>query len=86
MDLNKYIVYEIMNLPIDNSVSLMVAIKILESKVKVNLLMDKDYRPYYSVNIDEILKTDITPENLIEIRNNGWCLSEDKEYIVKFLN
>lgn len=88
MELNEYIIAEILSLDCDNSLSLSNALSILMSKykLKVDLLLNDKYVPYYSVSIKDILSSDIDGEDLINIRNNGWELSSDKKYIVKFLN
>ena len=85
MELNKYIIYEIMKLDSDNSTSLMNGINVLNEKVKVDLLSSIDYKIYYQASIDDILKSDIDADTIIYLRNGGWELSEDKKYIVKFL-
>lgn len=85
MDLNEYIVYEIMKLESDNSTSLFNSLNILEGKVKVDLLSDEKHKLYYQANIKDILKTDIDADKIIQLRNGGWELSDNKKHIVKFL-
>lgn len=85
MELNEYIIYEIMKLDSDKSTSLFNSLGLLNSKIKVDLLHDEKYNLYYRANIKDILNSDFDADNIIYIRNGGWELSEDKKYIVKFL-
>ena len=88
MELNEYIIAEILSLDCDNSCSLSNALSILMSKykLKVGLLLNDDFVPYYCVSVNDILSINIDGEDLINIRNNGWELSSDKKNIIKLLN
>lgn len=85
MELNEYIIYEIMKLESDKSVSLFNSLALLNNKVKVDLLQDEKFNLYYQAKIKDILKSDLDADNIISLRNSGWELSDNKEYIVKFL-
>lgn len=87
MELNEYVIAEIMKLECDNSLSTSNALAILITKYNINveLLMNEKYVPYYNVLVSDILKSNITAEDLINLRNNNWELSSDNKYIVKFL-
>lgn len=85
MDLNKYILYEIMKIDSDNSTSLFNTLRILNGKVKVDLLSDEKYSLFYQAKISDILKSDLDTEDIIYLRNGGWELSENKNYIVKYI-
>lgn len=85
MELNEYIIYEIMKLESDKSVSLFNSLALLNNKVKVDLLQDEKFNLYYQAKIKDILKSDLDADNIINLRNSGWELSDNKEYIVKFL-
>lgn len=85
MDLNKYILYEIMKVDSDGSTSLFNSLNVLGNKVKVDLLSDEKHTLYYQANISDILKSDLDTDEIIYIRNGGWELSEDKESLIKFI-
>lgn len=85
MDLNKYILYEIMKVDSDGSTSLFNSLRVLNGKVKVDLLSDEKHSLYYQANISDILKSDLDTEDIIYLRNGGWELSENKEFIVKYI-
>ena len=74
-----------MKLESDKSVSLFNSLALLNNKVKVDLLQDEKFNLYYQAKIKDILKSDLDADNIISLRNSGWELSDNKEYIVKFL-
>jgi hypothetical protein len=47
--------------------------------------MNDNYEPYYVVNVEDVIKSNMTMEDLLYIRNNGWELSNNCKNIVKFL-
>ena len=72
-----------MNLDSTNELGLAISINILNKFAKVDLLMGEKNQLYYSVNVNDLLLSDITSEDLIDVRNGGWKLSEDKKNIIK---
>ena len=84
MELNEYIIYEIMKLDSDNSTSLFNSLRVF-GDIKVDLLHDENNVIFYQVKISDIIKNKLTTDDMIYLRNGGWELSENKEYIVKFL-
>ena len=85
INMNKYFLYEIMKLDSDNSLSLTNSIVLLSKYVDVKLMNSEDNNLYYTCKVDDILKSNIDNEELIEIRNGGWELSNDKECLIKKL-
>lgn len=81
--MNKVVFNEIMNLDSTNELGLAISINILNKFAKVDLLMGEKNQLYYSVNVNDLLLSDITSEDLIDVRNGGWKLSEDKKNIIK---
>lgn len=81
----KELVEEIMSLPITKEYSLLNAIKILNTYGEVNLLQNEDYSLEYKCELSELMESEITPEELMNVRQGGWFLSEDKKYICKKL-
>lgn len=81
----KELVEEIMSLPITKEYSLLNAIKILNTHGEVNLLQNEDYSLEYKCDLSELMESEITPEELMNVRQGGWFLSEDKKYICKKL-
>lgn len=81
----KELVEEIMSLPITKEYSLLNAIKILNTHGEVNLLQNEDYSLEYKCELSELMESEITPEELMNVRQGGWFLSEDKKYICKKL-
>jgi hypothetical protein len=86
-ELNEYLIRDLLSLENDNSVSLTNALSVLinDYHINVELLMNDDYEPYYVVNVEDVIKSNMAMEDLLYIRNNGWELSSDRKYIVKFL-
>lgn len=84
MELNEYIIYEIMKLESDGSTSLFNSLNILNGKVKVYLLHDENNNLFYQANIKDILKSDLDADKIILLRNGGWEISSDNKNIVKF--
>lgn len=87
MELNEYLIRDLLSLENDNSVSLTNALSVLinDYHINVELLMNDDYEPYYVINVEDVIKSNMAMEDLLYIRNNGWELSSDRKYIVKFL-
>ena len=81
----KELVEEIMSLPITKEYSLLNAIKILNTHGEVNLLQNEDYSLEYKCELSELMESEITSEELMNVRQGGWFLSEDKKYICKKL-
>ena len=86
-ELNEYLIRDLLSLENDNSVSLTNALSVLinDYHIKVELLMNDNYEPYYIVNVEDVIKSNMTMEDLLYIRNNGWELSNNGKNIVKFL-
>lgn len=86
-ELNEYLIRDLLSLENDNSVSLTNALSVLinDYHINVELLMNDDYEPYYIINVEDVIKSNMAMEDLLYIRNNGWELSSDRKYIVKFL-
>jgi tRNA A22 N-methylase len=87
MELNEYLIRDLLSLENDNSVSLTNALSVLinDYHINVELLMNDNYEPYYVINVEDVIKSNMAMEDLLYIRNNGWELSSDRKYIVKFL-
>ncbi len=87
MELNEYLIRDLLSLENDNSVSLTNALSVLinDYHINVELLMNDNYEPYYIINVEDVIKSNMAMEDLLYIRNNGWELSSDRKYIVKFL-
>ena len=86
-ELNVYLIRDLLSLENDNSVSLTNALSVLinDYHINVELLMNDNYEPYYVINVEDVIKSNMAMEDLLYIRNNGWELSSDRKYIVKFL-
>ena len=84
-EIKKYYLDEIMKLEPDNETINYEALKILNSYVKVELLMNDKFNTYYICSVEDILNSDISNEELIQIRNNGWQYSDDKKSLIKNL-
>lgn len=86
--MNRYVFDEIMKLPSDNSVSVSNSIVKLFGLVSIKLLneMNTEFNKctlFYQVSINDILKSKITNDDLVFIRNAGWEIKGDN--IVRFL-
>ena len=86
-ELNEYLIRDLLSLENDNSVSLTNALSVLinDYHINVELLMNDNYEPYYVINVEDVIKSNMAMEDLLYIRNNGWELSSDRKYIVIFL-
>lgn len=81
----KELVEEIMSLPITKGYSLLNSIKILNTYGEVDLLQNEDYSLEYKCKLSDIIESEITPDELINVRQGGWFLSEDKVFLCKKL-
>ena len=85
LKVDRYIIEEIMKLECDNSVGHFNSFNLLNSKSFVELINGSDNNLFYRCSIDDIINSDISAEELILIRNGGWELSKNKEFIVKYI-
>lgn len=83
--MNRVFLEEIMKLESNNDFGLFSSLNILKKYVNVDLLMNEKKELYYSVNISDILLSEISSDELINIRNNGWEISNDKKYLIKII-
>ena len=83
--MNKYILEEIMNLPIDgeDSIGLITSISYIQRFANVELMTNEHNDIYYQVLVSDLLLSDIDSDTLMQLRNNGWGLSSDKTKILK---
>jgi hypothetical protein len=80
--MNKYIIYEIMKEEPTMEVGLMNTISILSNYDNVKLIQNEK-NLQYQVDIDKLVSNEISYEELIDIRNGGWELSEKKDCLIK---
>lgn len=83
--MNRIFLEEIMKLKSSNDFGLFSSLNILKKYVNVDLLMNEKNELYYSVNVNNILLSDISSDELINIRNSGWELSSDKKFLIKII-
>lgn len=83
--MNRIFLEEIMKLKSINDFGLFSSLNILKKYVNVDLLMNEKNELYYSVNVNNILLSDISSDELINIRNSGWELSSDKKFLIKII-
>lgn len=83
--MNRIFLEEIMKLKSNNDFGLFSSLNILKKYVNVDLLMNEKNELYYSVNVNNILLSDISSDELIDIRNSGWELSSDKKFLIKII-
>ena len=83
--MNRIFLEEIMILKSNNDFGLFSSLNILKKYVNVDLLMNEKNELYYSVNVNNILLSDISSDELIDIRNSGWELSSDKKFLIKII-
>lgn len=83
--MNRIFLEEIMKLKSNNDFGLFSSLNILKKYVNVDLLMNEKNELYYSVNVNNILLSDISSDELIYIRNSGWELSSDKKFLIKII-
>lgn len=81
--MNKIILEEIMKLPQTEEFGLMCSISILSKYGTVDILQDDKHNLYYQIKVSDILLSDITAEDLMNVRNSGWELSDDKKCLIK---
>lgn len=88
MELNIYILREIMNLDeLDTSEALsnLNGFALMKKYVNVKLINDNDNNLSYQANVNDILESSISIEELITLRQSGWELSEDEKIVFKHL-
>lgn len=81
--MTKYEIYEVMKLPSDDSVSLINSLNILMKNVEVKLLNNSKNELYYKIDINDIILSKLTIDDLIKVRNGNWILTQDKKNIIK---
>lgn len=81
--MNKVFFNEIMKLKPNNDFGLFNSLNVLKKYVNIDLLMNEKKELYYSVKINDILLSEISSEELINVRNNGWEISNDKNFLIK---
>ena len=88
MELNIYILKEIMNVEVEDTsdaLSNLNGFALMKKYVDVQLTNDKDNNLSYQANVSEILESNISVEELITLRQGGWELSEDEQIFFKHL-
>lgn len=88
MELNIYILREIMNVDTDDTseaLSNLNGFALMRKYVGVQLINDKDNNLSYQANVSDILESEISIEELITLRQSGWELSEDEKIFFKHL-
>ena len=86
MDFKKYYLDEIMKLDIDNSSEnngMLNTLLMLRKYVEVKFLTNESNELYYQCEVNDILNSNISNEELITLRNNGWEYSKDKACLIK---
>lgn len=83
--MNRIFLEEIMKLKSSNDFGLFSSLNILKKYVNVDLLMSEKNELYYSVSVNNILLSDISSDELINVRNSGWELSSDKNFLIKII-
>lgn len=83
--MNRVFLEEIMKLKSNNDFCLFSSLKILKKYANVDLLMNEKKELYYCASINDILLSDISSDELINIRNNGWEISNDKKSLIKII-
>jgi len=54
--------------------------------VRVNLEMDREtLEHYYSINVEELLNSQMPTSDLDDIKNQGWAFDKEKKNIIIFL-
>ena len=88
MELNIYILKEIMNVEVEDTsdaLSNLNGFALMKKYVDVQLTNDKDNNLSYQANVSEILESNISVEEPITLRQGGWELSEDEQIFFKHL-
>ena len=85
--INKYLLKEALSFdPIESeSLGNINSFALLQKFVKVNLINDENNVLTYQASINDIIDSDIKLEDLIQLRNSGWGINEEKNVIFKQL-
>ena len=75
-------VQEIFSNPVED-VGTMRTLSILSKHVNAQLLMDEQYNLYYEASLEDILKSNITEAELLEVRQGGWKLDIENNCLIK---
>lgn len=81
--MERYLFDEIMKLPCENNVGLLISLNILNKYVKVNLINSENNSLFYEVSINELLLSNISSDELIQVRNANWEKKENNKLIRK---
>lgn len=81
--IDKNLFNAIMTLPSKKTTLLLKGISILTKYVKVTLKTDDKGSVYYVADLDDLMKSDITQDELTDVRNGDWSIENDK--IIKYL-
>lgn len=83
--MEKYIFNEVMKLPCENNIGMLISLAILNKYVKVNLIKDIENQIYYEINITELLMSNITIEELMQVRNAKWEVNKNNNKLIRKL-
>lgn len=82
--MNLEIMKEIFSLPIEEEVGTMRTLSILNKYSTPKLLMDEKFNLVYKVPLEDIIKSDISTDELIEIHQGGWKIDIQTHFLFKF--
>jgi hypothetical protein len=84
---NIHMFYEILSQKCEHEITLIISLSLMKKYVPhIELLQDNKFNPYYRVKVNDLLKQNIENEELMQLHMGGWELSENKEFLVNFIN
>ena len=83
--MNRIILEEIMKLEPTNEFGIMSTVGTLSKYGKVDLIQDNKFNLFYQIKVSDILLSDITSDELINVRNGGCGIKKDKKFLIKKL-
>jgi hypothetical protein len=83
---NKYVLEELMKIPSTDTTSLFSSLNILRQYGDVILTQNENFDTIYQMSMDDLLSHDIDDDTLLKIRNGGWEISQNGNFLIKNLN
>lgn len=71
------------NLPKSNTLSIINSVRMMQEFAQVRLINTEKNELIYQVRLDDIYNSKMTFEDLIEIREGGWELDRENNFLIK---
>lgn len=84
--INEYTINEIFSTETDKTIPLVVTLDHMSKYTnEIKLLYDSKFNLYYQVEKKSLLDSEAEMENLFELSQGGWKLSENNEFLILYI-